>query len=152
MGRERFVARLRAFVEGHAYRFVTATDFARALGEERAVAYYAGSTSLPDLVLGKVEVTPNSARGEVRCLDPEWPGGEVPCLIRTGDAEVTVHVTVRDGSGRLEWRGEGLPERIELDPERETLDPIRSNNLWPRNRRAQRHRDTERKGAGAGAD
>jgi hypothetical protein len=134
MGRERFVSRLRAFVEGHAYRFVTAREFARAMGEERAVAYYAGTTGLPDLVLGKVSVTPDSARAEVTCLDPGWPGGGVPCRIWTRDGASDVAVQMRDGRGRLEWRGAGLPERIELDPERLTLDPVRSNNLWPRER------------------
>jgi hypothetical protein len=37
-------------------------------------------------------------------------------------------VEVRGGRGTLRWTGRAA--RIEVDPERITLDPVRSNNRW----------------------
>jgi len=122
LGSERFRIALRGLVKNHAYHMLTATGFAAALGVEPDVAYYAGTTRLPDFEL--VDVA--DGRATVRCLDPTWPDGDVPCRV----GKDTVIVAMRDGRGTLTWKG--TPKRIEIDPERILMDPVRSNNIWKR--------------------
>lgn len=126
LGRDAFLQRLAAFRRSAGDRFATAADYARALGEEEAVAYYALTTRLPDFEIAEVDAAAGSA--VVRCRDPLWPGGVVPCRVVVDGEARTIPVEVRDGSGTLRWTGRAA--RIEVDPERVTLDPVRSNNVW----------------------
>jgi len=119
LGTEEFTRRLRAFGDRHAYAFARLEDFAAALDAEDVTAYYGRSTRLPDLRL--------LPGGRIACADPDWPGGVVPVAIETDEGVRTVGVDCRGGSGILRW--DGPARRIEVDPERIFLDPIRSNNL-----------------------
>ena len=109
-------------------------DFARALGGDApaTVAYYAGTTRLPDFELSAVNAEEGSAVATLRCKDPDWPGGAVSCRVTTAEGSEDVAVFVSGGKGTLRWKGAGRPVRIEVDPERIFLDPVRSNNVWAR--------------------
>lgn len=125
LGAERFRERLRA---GGYYRVAhefTDIEGMRPLAPD-LVAYYAETTRLPDLELTDVEAGPGHAAGAVRCRDTLWPGGRVPVRIETEAGASWVEAE----DGRFAWNGAGTPKRIEIDPERIHLDPIRSNNVW----------------------
>ncbi len=128
-------AGLRRVAEQRAFLPTGIEEFTRLLGGEEAawaVEFYARSTRLPDFVLEAVEVREGSVAGRVRCPDPFWRGGRVPCVVETAGGIVRIEVEVREGGGELRWRGEGAPLRIEVDPERVFLDPLRTNNVWRR--------------------
>ncbi len=127
-GRERFLSVLRSWQHG-VHR--SAHDLADALGLSAVVAYYAGTTRLPDFVLSEVATGPGFARAVVRCEDRRLPALSLPCLVEA-EGGALVWVEMRDGRGELSWTGTGTPRRIEIDPERLLLDPIRSNGFWER--------------------
>ena len=119
-GAEKFDAFLRAS-SGE----LTLERLGEGLGTPSVVEYYARSSRVPDFALTEVDA---SGRATVRCLDARWPGGVVPCRVTTGAGEQMVEVAVQDGQGALSWRGTAT--KIELDPDRLWLDPIRSNSVW----------------------
>jgi hypothetical protein len=132
LGGDAFLAGLKRFATERAHKFASVEDFARALGGDArtAVAYYAGTTRLPDFELSAVRVEEGSAIATLRCKDPDWPGGAVACRITTPAGDEDIAVSVAGGEGRLRWKGTGRPTRIEVDPERIFLDPVRANNVW----------------------
>ncbi|MGQ0613015.1 MAG: M1 family aminopeptidase [Planctomycetaceae bacterium] len=135
MGEAPLRAGLRRVAEQRAFLSTGIDEFTRLLGGEQAewaVAYYARSTRLPDFVLEGVEAREGSATGRVRCQDRSWRGGLVPCIVETDRGIARFDVEVREGGGELRWSGEGFPSRLEVDPERVYLDPLRANNVWPR--------------------
>ena len=131
-GAKRFREKLRPLIGKANGRFLDASEFARDLGMERFCDYYAGTTRLPDFRLEEVETGEGSARAKVVVGDLAWPGDLVPCRIETDRGAHLVEVAIDSGRGILDWRGEGRPTRIEVDPERIFLDPIRSNSVWER--------------------
>jgi hypothetical protein len=129
-GPEAFRTALRRWSDAHAYRFADLEDFAREIGPRDLLDYYAGTTRLPDLALGDVRAEEGRVRARLACADASWPGGRVPVRLETDAGTHDLEVEVRDGAGALQWRGAGRPRRIEVDPERLWLDPLRSNSLW----------------------
>ncbi|MCZ6573217.1 MAG: M1 family aminopeptidase [Planctomycetota bacterium] len=136
LGADAFVQALRALAKDRAHAFTTTEDYVTALdpdgklGVAEWVDYYVNRTRLPDLELGDVRVRAGGATAAVLCRDPDWPGGAVPFVVVTEEGRFDGKVVVVDGKGTLEWKGRGEPLRIELDPERLTLDPVRKNNVW----------------------
>jgi len=129
-GSEAFRAGLAAFVKAPREGLATLAELAAAVGAERTIDYYARTTRLPDLALEDVEVGDGYARARITCADALWPGGRVPVVVETATSTETVAVEVREGRGTLAWKGEGIPARIEVDPERLYLDPHQENNAW----------------------
>ncbi|MHC4960047.1 MAG: M1 aminopeptidase family protein [Planctomycetota bacterium] len=98
---------LRTLLQEHAgKRVVGLKEFAKALGDTDLVDYYARTSRLPDFAIQGDRVT---------CLDPTFPKVKLPALV---DGEPKV----------IEVPGTLPPGRIELDPERVYLDPVRSNS------------------------
>ena len=102
--------------------------FAGALGLHADIDYYALTSRVPDFALDRVDAAERRAR--VRCLDAMWPDGAIACRVETASGSEIVEVALRNGEGTLRWKGEA--KRIEVDPDRVLLDPIRSNNVWTR--------------------
>jgi hypothetical protein len=127
-GEEEFRARLRRLLARERERIVPGEEIAAALGDDKTWRYYARTTRLPDLRLEDFAAGAGSARARIRCDDPAWAGGRVPVRIETAAGAEVVEVLVRGGEGTLDWRGELRPVRVEVDPERLFLDPIRSNS------------------------
>ncbi len=128
MRSEAFKQRLGELTRSRAGKLLDLDAFATALGTPADIAYYAGTSRLPDFALDEVDVSARRAR--VRCLDAKWPDGEVPCRVETEDGVQTIQVPLKNGEGELRWTGNA--KRIELDSERVLLDPIHSNNVWSR--------------------
>jgi len=131
-GPEGFRERLRGLLASHAFRVSGVADFVEAVGSAELARYYAATTRLPDLHLEEVVAGAGTLRARVRCDDAAWPGGRVPVRIATAGGVHEAEVLVRDGEGELAWEGEGEPIRVEVDPERLYLDPVRSNSVWER--------------------
>jgi len=125
-GAETFAAFLRKVNDATGKRELTLRELGEGLGTPLWIDYYAKTSRLPDFALESVSAA-GSAR--VRCLDPKWPGGAVPCRVTTAAGEQIVSVELSDGAGELRWSGTAT--RIEVDPDRLYLDPIRSNSIWP---------------------
>jgi len=124
-GEEKFDAFLRSVNTAEGDRELTLKRLGEGLGTPEIVAYYAATSRLPDFALESVNATTGAV---VRCLDPRWPGGVVPCRVTTKDGERIVPVPIKDGRGELRWTGTAT--KIEIDPDRLWLDPIRSNSVW----------------------
>jgi len=124
-GAERFDAFLREVNTADGKRELTLEKLGEGLGTPEVVAYYALTSRVPDFALEEVAATGSAT---IRCLDPEWPGGTVPCRVKTSDGEQNIDVVIEDGAGVLRWTGRAT--RIEVDPDRLWLDPIRSNSSW----------------------
>jgi hypothetical protein len=126
-GAKEFRERLRGLMKGGPGGLRGAAEVLAATGGEALASYYAATTRLPDLRLDAP-----GADGNIRisCTDPLWPGGRVPVRVETATETRTVEVEVR-GEGTLAWKG-GPPVRIEVDPLRLYLDPVRSNGVWER--------------------
>ncbi|MHC4549214.1 MAG: M1 family aminopeptidase [Planctomycetota bacterium] len=129
-GAEAFRTSLHGWAHAHADAFARLEDFVAAVDEAAAIDYYARTTRLPDLELADLVVAGSRLTATVRCADPAWPGGEVAVSIETRGGVEVVAVTVRDGQGALRWEGQEPPLRVDIDPERIHLDPVRSNNVW----------------------
>ena len=113
VGPKNFRTRLAKLARERAAGFVGMREFGVRMGAEADVAYYAGTNCLPDFAL--------DADGTVRCLDPNWPDGPVPCRV----GETPIIVEMKDGRGKLPAGSEDA----EIDPERILLDPVRKNNV-----------------------
>ncbi len=124
IGERKFIAILRDIVQQKRNGLFDARAYAAALPAEALVNYYAKTSRLPDFEI--VEVRAGEAT--LRCLDPDWPGGKVPCLV--DDAVVVAEFL--GGKATIRWpAGENaLPQRVEIDPDRVFLDPVRSNSVW----------------------
>ncbi|MHC4931771.1 MAG: M1 family aminopeptidase [Planctomycetota bacterium] len=131
LGTEAFLTALREFVRKGAYRFVRAADYASALGAGPLVDYYVRTSRLPDFAIANVRTTDGGVELSVRCSDPDLPELGLPCRLQTTAGSQWAAVRLRAGVGILRWSGEGVPVRVEIDPERVHLDPVRSNNVWP---------------------
>ncbi|MDH3590925.1 MAG: hypothetical protein OER88_03550 [Planctomycetota bacterium] len=125
IGAERFRGLLREWAQRDADQLYDWTILRDQEELAPLVAYYAATSRVPDLVLdydGKVAT--------VTATDGAWPGGTVGLRVeRKGKTEV-VRIPVRNGRGSIEVAGP--VERLELDPRRVHLDPVRSNSIWPR--------------------
>ena len=124
IGERKFIAILKDLVQQKRTGLFDARAYAAALPAEALVNYYAKTSRLPDFEI--VEVRAGEAT--LRCLDPDWPGGKVPCLV--DDAVVVAEFL--GGKATIRWpAGENvLPQRVEVDPDRVFLDPVRSNSVW----------------------
>ena len=100
----------------------------------RLVDYYVRTSRLPDFAIADVRTPGGGLELSVRCLDPDLPELEVRCRLQTTGGSKWSKVRLRNGVGTLRWSGEGVPVRVEIDPERIHLDPGRSNNVWPEGR------------------
>ncbi|MFI5403350.1 MAG: hypothetical protein ACHQ1G_10465, partial [Planctomycetota bacterium] len=119
---EGFREKLRGLMRGGPGGILGAAEILKTTGGEALAAYYAGTTRLPDL---RIEADGNVAR--IFCDDPLWPNGLVAVRIETASGARVVEVDVSKGKGELP-----LPDgavRVEVDPERLWLDPVRSNGL-----------------------
>ncbi len=125
-GPEEFRERLLGLMKGGPRGLLGAADVLKATGGEAIAAYYAGTTRLPDF---RLELS--AAGGRIVCDDPLWPGGRVPVRIETAAGTRVVEIDVRGGEGMVELAGE-RPVRVEVDPERLWLDPVRSNGVFER--------------------
>jgi len=127
IGEQEYLARLNALLKDRAYRFTDAAGYTSALKVDRAmVAYYAGTSRLPDFAIDRVE--PGAVH--VTCTDPLLPPVRLPYRV---DDEALRFIDVSKGKGVGSWPANGtLPKRVELDPERIYLDPVRSNGIWKR--------------------
>ncbi|MHC4955043.1 MAG: M1 family aminopeptidase [Planctomycetota bacterium] len=125
--REPFAEHLRFLVRQSEGKILRMDEFAKVVGAREAVAYYAETSRLPDFVLDDVDA---SGRARVRCLDARWPDTDVPCRVETDAGVQTVAAKMENGQAELRWTG--TAKRIDVDPERILLDPIRSNNVWPK--------------------
>ncbi|MHC4223927.1 MAG: hypothetical protein ACYSUN_08055, partial [Planctomycetota bacterium] len=134
VGSDAFLAALREFARANAYRFVRAGDYATALRAGPLVDYYVRTSRLPDFTIADVRTPGGDLELSVRCSDPGIPELELPCRLRTTAGSNWSTVRLRNGVGALRWSREGVPVRVEIDPERLHLDPVRSNNVWPRRR------------------
>lgn len=112
VGKKEFRSRLAKLARDRAAGFVGMREFGERMGAEADVAYYAGTNCLPDFVL--------DPDGSIRCLDPTWPDGPVPC--RVGKTDIVVEL--RAGRGRLPAGS----NNVVIDPERVLLDPVQENN------------------------
>lgn len=129
---EGFAKGLRGLIEGGPGGILDAKDVLAATGGVAMAAYYAGTTRLPDFRLDDVVFGGDSVRARILVDDPLWPGGRVPVKVETTGGEETVEVAVGTGGGELRWRGATSPLRIEVDPQRLFLDPVRSNSVRAR--------------------
>jgi len=127
-----FLEGLRALLKGTPEVILGASEVLSRTGGEEAAAYYAATTRLPDLRLDRVTFDDHAVHARVVCDDPLWPGGRVPVRIDTAEGAQVVEVDVRGGEGSLAWAGASRPVRVELDPERLYLDPVRSNGIAER--------------------
>ena len=118
LGAEDFRLALRTLLQSRDGAFVTGEDFARRIGLEDLVRYYAATNRLPELEIDEVRYGNGRAWARIRCRDAGWPGGTVPCVVFTREGRFTAEVRVSGGEGLLEWTGSGTPTRIEIDPER----------------------------------
>jgi hypothetical protein len=134
LGSEAFLTVLRDFARANAYRFVRASDYAVALEAAPLVEYYVRTSRLPDFAIADVRTPSGDVELSVRCSDPDLPELELPCRLQTTAGSKWSKVRLRNGVGTLRWSGEGVPVRVEIDPERIHLDPVRSNNVWPERR------------------
>lgn len=131
-GRGAFLEGLRRLQRDRAFRLSNVGDFTAATGARDAVEFYVASTRLPDFALSDVAVAPGEATGVIRRLDGGWSPPLLPVRIETTEGYEVADVAMAGRQGNLRWRGHGLPVRIEVDPARIYLDPIRSDNVWPR--------------------
>jgi hypothetical protein len=117
-GAENFRFVLASLLQSPESSFVTGEEFARRIQLEKLVGYYAGTTRIPELEVDEVRYGKGRASARIRCRDPGWPGGSVPCVVVTREGRFATEVQVSNGEGRLEWTGRGTPTKIEIDPER----------------------------------
>lgn len=128
-GPEEFREGLRGLMKGGPGGPLGAVEVLAATGGEKLAAYYAGTTRLPDL---RLEPLPAGGLVRVVCDDPRWPGGLVPVRIETAAGTRVLEIDVRGGEGALPLVEGERPLRVEVDPERLWLDPVRSNGVWER--------------------
>lgn len=124
VGERRFMQVLKDVAQNARETLFDARAYAAALGAEALVNYYARRSRLPDFEIVRVK----AGEATLRCLDPDWPGGRVPCRVD----RAWIVADFSGGRATLRWpAGEGLlPLRVEVDPERIFLDPVRSNSVW----------------------
>lgn len=129
---EGFREGLRSLIQGGSGGILDARDVLLATGGAEVAAYYAGTTRLPDVRLEEVLFGEEGVRARIVVDDPLWPGGRVPVRVEAEGGAETVEVVVGRGGGELRWRGTSRPLRVEVDPERLFLDPVRSNHVRAR--------------------
>jgi hypothetical protein len=118
VGADDFRSLLRTLLQSPERSFVTGEEFARRIELEELVAYYAGSSRLPEFEIDEVRYGNGRVSARIRCRDAAWPGGTLPCVVFTREGRFPVEVLVSGGEGFLEWSGSGTLTRIEIDPER----------------------------------
>jgi hypothetical protein len=123
---------LRRLMEGGPLGILDARDVLAATGGAELAAYYALTMRLPDFRLEEVVFERQGVRARILVDDPLWPASRVPVRVETTAGAETVDVLVGRGGGELRWQGTSSPLRVEVDPERLFLDPVRSNSVRER--------------------
>jgi hypothetical protein len=129
---EAFREGLRGLMQGGPGGILDVKDVLAATGGAEAAAYYALTTRLPDFRLEDAAFDGRGVRARILVDDPLWPAARVPVRFETADGAETVEVLVGRGGGELRWQGASSPLRVEVDPERLFLDPVRSNSVRER--------------------